>query len=316
MKVVVTGGLGFIGSNLVEALVAQGDDVTVIDDQSRGNLKNLSIGADFIPLDLTDLQGTIKAIKGADTVFHLAARIGNIEYLHNNESSELQTLQSNVLIDTNVFLACRQCNVKNLIYASSVAVYPLSKKPLSEDNLNRNFEGNMNPDGGYGWSKLMGEVQLGWLSPIKIGVVRIFNVYGKNSDLTKCPHVVSSFILRAIKGRKIVVWRGDQTRDFIYVSDCVGAILKLSEKLPILPEPITTINVGSGSAVSIETIALKVQQISTKTVKLAYNLKKLIGPDSQIADISLAWEILNWTPLVSLDEGLEKTYNWIKGKAK
>lgn len=155
MRVVVTGGAGFIGSHLVRRLIDDGRDVVAVDDLSRGsleNLKDLNVPLSLlVRADLRDYGQALDAVKGADVVYHLAARVGSVEYLHGSELAELRALQDNLVIDANVFRACIQHSVRKIVYASSVSVYPIDLQQkigvlLSEDDLRY-----YNPEGGYGW---------------------------------------------------------------------------------------------------------------------------------------------------------------------
>ncbi len=315
MKTVVTGGAGFIGSHLLKRLLDQGREVVIANDFSRGdrrNLTDLGIQIDCPVIDLRDFAQASKIIQGAETVFHLAARIGGIDYLHGSSLSELEALQTNLVIDANVFKACRENRVRKLVYTSSTAVYPvdLQQSPnviISEDALSY-----FNPDGGYGWAKLMGEIQLGWIWDIDIGIARIFNVYGENSVLSGSAHVIADLMRKAILYPKeeFIVWGdGKQSRDFLYVSDCVDALLKLEEGAS---NPPVIVNIGSGETVSIGTIAEKVVRLSGKDISIVYDATKPVGPLSRTADITKAKALLNWQPKVSLDDGLRRTYSWVQ----
>lgn len=315
MKTVVTGGAGFIGSHLVKRLIDQGRDVVIASDFSRGdknNLKDLGIKIDCHVVDLRDFAQTSRVIQGAETVFHMAARIGSIDYLHGSSLSELEAVQTNLVIDTNVFRACQENKVRRLVYASSAAVYPidLQQSPnvvMSEETLSYN-----NPDGGYGWAKLIAEVQLSWMKDIDIGIARIFNVYGENSVLRGSAHVIVDLIRKAIlyPKEKFVVWGdGKQSRDFLYVSDCVDALLRLEE---LASNPPVVVNIGSGKTVSIGTIAKKIASLSGKGMDIIYDVTKPVGPLSRTADISKAKALLDWQPKVSLDSGLKRTYSWVQ----
>lgn len=326
MKTVVTGGAGFIGSHLVKRLVDEGRSVIVASDFFRHGPENLSDlgiqpsslepGSWNVATDLRDYNQALKVMGGAETVFHLAARVGSIEYLHSTEMAELEALQTNLVIDVNVFRACLESSVRKLVYASSAAVYPvdLQQSPnvtLTEDTL-RYF----NPDGGYGWAKLMGEIQLGWMNDIDIGIARIFNVYGENEPLGEKAHVIADLIRKAIlyPEEEFIVWGdGKQSRDFLYVSDCVDALLELEKRAS---NPPIVVNIGSGQPVSIGTIAEKVVALSGKDIKIVYDPAKPVGPLSRTADISQAKALLKWEPRIDLDEGLRRTYAWVEKKLK
>jgi len=333
MKTIVTGGAGFIGSHLVKELVKMGREAVVVDDLSSGSLENLfGLGLkpsdfEFKKLDLTDYHQTLDALKEGETVFHLAARIGGIEFLHGSESAELSALQENLAIDANVFRACAERNIKKIIYPSSSAVYPLDKQfslgaVFSEDDFplepivkdpKLRFKISINPDGGYGLVKLLAEIQLNLMKDTKVGIARIFNVYGENESIGERSHAIFDLIKKSINWPKeeFTVWGdGNQTRDYIYVSDCVDGLVKLEEKTSEI-SPLT-VNIGSSQTISIKEIAKKIIEISGKNIKPIYDPKKPVGPLSRTANIAKAKTLLNCQPKVSIEEGLKRTYYWIQ----
>lgn len=336
MKTIVTGGAGFIGSHLVKKLIEEGRKIVVIDNLSSGRLENLfalglkSADFEFKKLDLTDYHQTLDALKEGETIFHLAARIGGIKFLHEDESAELLTLQENLAIDDNVFRACQKNKIKKIIYPSSSAVYPLDKQfsfgavfaeeelalepiePIEPDQKFR-FKISMNPDGGYGLSKLLAEIQLNLMKDREVGIARIFNVYGENEPSKERAHAIFDLIRKTINypKEKFTVWGdGNQARDYVYVSDCVDSLIKIEEKISEV-SPLT-VNVGSGRGVSIREIAEKIIEISGKNIKSAYDPTKLVGPLSRTANVNKAKTLLNWQPKISLDEGLKRTYSWVQ----
>ena len=323
MKTVVTGGTGFIGSHLVKSILEKGREVIVA---SKGlemhNLSSLGIKPsefEFRQADLTEYPQAVEAIAGGDIIFHLAARVGNLEYLHGSQIAELAGLQTNLLIDANVFRACLEAGVNKLVYASSCAIYPMNKQftpgaIFSEDSLEftQDQPGAINPDGGYGWAKLMGEIQLGWMKNIDVGIARLFNMYGENEVVEEGKaHLVGDLIRKVILSpQSELKIRGDgkQTLDFLYVSDCVEALMRLGQKAS---SPPLTVNIGSGEMVSIGTIAEKIVALSGKARDIRYDLDKQSGPLSRTADIIRARTCLGWQPEVSLDDGLKRTYIWL-----
>jgi len=365
MKTIVTGGTGFIGSHLVKSLLEQGREVVVVSDLAHlgiENLTDLGLRTSDIELrraDLSNYHQALKAMEGADSVFHLAARVGSLEYLHGSQLAELAALQANLVIDANVFRACLENKVKKLVYASSCAVYPMGKQYspgtiFSESDLdltqstvsspqslvnpkNSRLRTNdyrlptINPDGGYGWAKLMGELELGWMKDIEIGIARIFNIFGENEPIGERAHVIVDLSSKAILYPKedfIVRGDGKQSRDFLYVSDCMDALLRLEQKISNLHESQSNlhesqsnlhespliINIGSGEAVSIGTIAEKVVKLSGKDIKIAYDSARSVGPISRTADITRAKTLLRWEPRISLDEGLSRIYAWVESR--
>jgi GDP-D-mannose 3',5'-epimerase len=319
VKIAVTGGAGFIGSNLVKKLLDKGHDVVIIDDFSRGselNLRDLRIDTEIRRIDLRNYELALQSIKGVEVVFHLAARVGSIDYLHGSKWNELEALQSNLIIDANVFRACLESGVKKLIYASSVAVYPIENQDKSEATFSEDSLNHYNPEGGYGWSKLMGEIQLAWTEGLNIGIARIFNIYGENGALGKSSHVVTSLIRKAIlyPQEKYIVWgNGQQTRDFLHVGDCIEALIKIQGKSA--KEPLI-VNIGSDKAVKISTLAEKIARISGKDMEIIYDPSKPSGPFSRTSDNRQARALLDWEPKVSLDEGLHRTYKWEEKRLK
>jgi len=319
LKIVVTGGAGFIGSNLVRKLLDMGHDVVIIDDLSRGtqlNLQDLDVKTEIKRADLRDSKLALKSIKGAEVVFHLAARVGSINYLHGSKWNELEALQSNLVIDANVFRSCLENGVKKLVYASSVSIYPIEDQDKSGVIFSENSLNHYNPEGGYGWSKLMGEIQLAWTEGLNISIARIFGIYGENGALGKSSHVVTSLIRKAIlyPKEKYVIWGdGTKTRDFLYVGDCVEALIKMQHKAG--KEPFI-VNIGSDKAIKISTLAEKIAHISGKNMEIIYDLSQPSGPFSRTADNRQAKSLLNWEPKVSLDEGLRRTYKWEEKRFK
>jgi len=329
MRTVVTGGNGFIGSHLVKMLVDEDRKVIVASSFSPGedHLAQMGVKVERRDVDLRDYRDAQVAVKGTDSVFHLAARIGNLMYLHGTQTAELTSLQTNLAIDANVFRACFEAGVKKIVYASSCAVYPMDKQTAagavfkeSDLPLSPAFDpatlkpGMINPDGGYGWAKLMGEIQLWWSRNTDIGIARIFSAYGENEPLGKKAHAMGDLIQRAILnqgGDFRVYGDGKQTRDFLYVTDCARALIKLEEKAS---NPPITANIGSGQAVSIDALAKKIVKISGKKFNIVFDLTKPVGPVSRTADMSRAKSMLGWQPQVSLDDGLRRTYNWVEGK--
>jgi GDP-D-mannose 3',5'-epimerase len=318
VKTVVTGGAGFIGCHLVKELLDAGREVVVVDNFSRGSLENLrDVGVEDVKCIRADLRSyaqSLAAVKDAETVYHLAAVVGGVEYLHGSEMAELKALLNNVVIDANIFRACMQHKVKKIVYASSASVYPIDLQQklgavLFEEDLRY-----YNPERGYGWAKLIGEIELSWMKNVDIGIARIFTTYGPCESLDETSHVVPALIRKAIRYPRedFIVWgSGEQTRSFLYVSDCIEALVRLEEKAS---NPPIIVNVGSDEEVPIKRIAEKIVEISGKTIKIKYDHSKPVGPISRTANIQRAKALLGWEPKVDLDKGLKLTYLWAEKK--
>jgi len=334
-KTIVTGGAGFIGSHLVKKLIDSRRKVIVVDDFSSGKMENffnLGIKKSQLKIrkvDLTNFEQAFNALRDGDTIFHLAARIGGIRYLHGDFSAELAALEENLAIDANVFRSCLAHKIQKIIYSSTAAVYPTDNQYkfgtfFSESNLttrltNRNpalkHKISLNPDGGYGLSKTIGEIQLNWMKGPSVGIARIFNVYGINEPFGEKAHAIFDLSRKAIRypKEKFVVWGdGLQNRDYIYVTDCVDALIKLERK--ISGGQVLTLNIGSGRPTSIKKIAEIIIKLSGKKIKPIFDLKKPVGYISRTARIKKAKNTLGWKPRVAMDEGLERTYRWIERK--
>ena len=234
-RVAVTGGAGFLGSHIVKQQIAKGSEVAIIDNFSSGfleNLTDLGVKQNVVVGDLRSYDFAKESLAGADTVYHFAAEVGSVQYLHGSVDRELNALQANLVIDANVYKACRQNRVSCIIYASSVSVYPFEKQLGSEAIFKEeDATEHVNPEGGYGWSKFLGEVQLNMMSNVSVGIARIFHAYGENIYIKPDrSQVIASLISKAIQYPKedFVVWgNGAQRRCFVFIDDVLEALDKL-----------------------------------------------------------------------------------------
>jgi len=317
-KIAVTGGAGFLGSNLVRRLVDDGHDVSVVDDLSSGSVENLAglgIDRECVVGDLKDRAFAREALRGAEAVFHLAAEVGSVAYLHGSDARELAALQANLVIDANVFGACVENEVRSVVYASSVSVYPFDQQLGSHVRFREeDAEAHLNPEGGYGWSKYMGEKQLSLMSGTSVGVARIFHAYGENLYLRPDrSQVMASLMRKAIRYPEegFVVWGdGSQRRCFVYVADAVDALARLwdrAEKGESL-----TVNVGSTEEVTVRELAEMVVSRSGKRIPLSFDESKPTGALNRTPDLTRVRSVLGWEPTTSFSDGLDKTYAWAK----
>jgi UDP-glucose 4-epimerase len=274
LRVLVTGGAGFIGSHLVRALTSRGFRVRVLDDLSRGSLNSLKPVLDvveFVRGDVRDSFAVSSSVRGVDVVVHLAA-----------------------LTDC---AASRGVSV--LVFASSAAVYGEPERlPVGEDHP-------LNPVNPYGASKVAGEAYVKAYSRVngyRPVILRIFNTYGPGQTRSYAG-VVEEFKRRIKAGKPLVIYGdGLQTRDFIHVSDVVEAIMKAVE----VEEARGVYNIGSGRAVTVRELAELMTRIAGRTVEV-----KHVGPrpgDIRMsqADIAKAERELKFKPRIELEEGLRK----------
>ena len=311
----VTGGTGFLGSHVAKKLTDLGYDVSVISDLSSGGAQNLTeLGSKprLIIGDLRDASFAKKSLEGIDKLYHFAADLGNVAYLHDSEFTEQSALANNSAIDTNVLRACVENRVGVIIYASSVSVYPKSeqmgmKVAFKEEDSERLIE----PEGGYGWAKYIAEKQLAVL-PDKVGIARIFHAYGPNIYLNEDrSQVIGSLIRKAIRYPKedFVVWGdGSQRRAFLYIDDFLDGLFRLDKYVETKGN--LTVNLGSTEETTIKDLAEKIIDISGKRIAPKYDTTKPVGVLRRLPDLSRAETTLGWMPKTRLADGLAKTYEW------
>lgn len=297
MKILVTGGAGFIGSHLVEALVSYGYDVRVVDNLSTGRESNLEAVRDrieFFKGDIRDPVTIIEAVEGVDIVFHLAAKI-NVEesYAKPELYWEVNVLGTKLIVESMV-----RMGVKRLIFMSSAAVYG---NPVY---LPINEEHPLNPLNPYGETKLEAEeiikerVEKGDVEAV---IVRLFNAYGPRQEGNPYAGVVQKFIERVSRGEPPVIFGdGLQTRDFIYVKDVVDGLIHIMEKV----EGSMVLNLGTGVETSILDLANLILEIyGRRNLKPIFRDPRPGDVRRSVAGISRLRR-LGWCPSYSLRDGL------------
>ena len=316
MKTVVTGAAGFIGANLVRALLKQGRNVRAVDNVSRGSANNLDgLKLEVAHADLRDWNQVKAAIEGADVLYHLAAKVGSIDYLHGSNLAELDALQSNLAIDTNVFRAAKEFSISKVIYASSVSVYPIRHQTKLNARFREEDAEPIGPEGGYGWAKLLGELQLAMMET-NAAAARIFNAYGEFNEYGKTAQVVPALIRKAINypREEFIVWGdGSQTRNLIYIRDVIEALIRMEGKAS---NPPLILNIGNERTVSVRELANMVVKTSRKEIEIQFDPSKPVGPLSRIPDITRAKRAIDWVPKISVEDGIRLTYEWMSNEMK
>jgi GDP-D-mannose 3', 5'-epimerase len=321
-NILVTGGAGMIGSNLVKKLVLEGHKVFVADNLWRGkkkylfSKKNKSIipEKNFYQVDLSNYKNCVKVTNKMDIVVHLADVVAGINYVFSNESF---VFNSNVLINSNTLKACIANKVKKYIYAGTACSYPKSKQsiidppPFKEEDVYP-----AEPESAYGWSKLMGEYEAELAfkeNLIDIEILRLHNVYGSPSELDpSMSQVIPALCRKAIeqKNSELLVWgSGKQKRAFVHVDDIVDGFIKAINKKSKYNG---VIQLGPDFSTSIAEIAKRIVSLSEKKFSIKFDKSKPEGDFDRMADNSRAKDILNWSPKISLDVGLKKVFNWCK----
>ena len=293
MKSLVTGGAGFIGSHLVDSLLAEGDEVTVLDNFSTGRPENLSHiegAVKLVEADLSLYGSWANHFKGIDRVFHLAALADIVPSIENPDIY----YQANVTGTLNVMKASKEFNVNKLIYSASSSCYGIP------DILPTPETAEIRPQYPYALTKCLGEqIVLHWSSVYRIPSVstRLFNVYGPRSRTSGTYGAVFGVFLAQKLSNKpfTVVGDGTQTRDFTYVEDVTSALIATSESS--LEGDI--INIGSDNTYSINQV---VELLGGEAV---YIPKRPGEPDSTWADISKAKKLLDWRPTITIEKGIK-----------
>lgn len=304
MKVVVTGGAGFIGSNLAEELLKK-HEVTVIDNLSTGRIENLDQIMDkinFIEGSITDLDLLKEAFSGSDTVFHEAA----IPSVQRSVDNPIASNEANVEGTLKVLVAARDCGVRKVVYASSSSAYGNTPTlPKIEDM-------KPNPRSPYAVSKLAGEYYCRVFSEVyglKTACLRYFNVYGPRQN----PHseyaaVIPRFVTRILAHEPPVIYGdGGQTRDFTFVKDVVKANILAGES-----DAEGVFNIACGKRVSLNELAGKIMEITGIKVEMSYEGARPGDVRDSLADISSAGDKLGYKPGYELDSGLRETVEWFR----
>ncbi len=308
-RIVITGGAGFIGSNLARALSAHDNQVIVIDDLSSGkyhNIKDLveTKKIEFIQGCVTDYTLLQKVLSDIDVVFHLAA----IASVPQSIRDPLTTNEVNVTGTLNVLQASKENAINKIVFSSSCAVYG---NP-SEENLPLKESMPVHPISPYATSKLIGEQYCSLYSSLydlQTACLRYFNVYGPyQNPFSDYAAVIPKFMHNLLRDRPLVIYgTGEQTRDFIFVSDVVNAnILAATHNVS------GVFNIGSGEQVSIANLAHLIMKTGNAQTKLAYTDKQREDILSSQADISLVQEKLHFKPRVNLSKGLAETMAWLQ----
>jgi UDP-glucose 4-epimerase len=327
--VLVTGGASFIGSHLVDTLLRKGALVTVADDLSSGKIENLEYplqkekvenhwsygNLDLWVGDLKEKSFVSQMMKDKDVVFHLAALHGGRGYIDSHPAQ----CCSNMILDQLVFEEAWRANVDRICFASSACVYPSylqgkkgSTYLLNEEDANPFARDKAFADLEYGWAKLMGEMALSAYHRqygLKTSCVRIFTAYGPRENET---HAIIALIAKAfVNMDPYVIWgTGNQDRNFTYVQDIVEALILASEKI----EDGSPVNAGREDRLTLNEAAETVFDIMKWTPKrIIHDLSKPEGVASRAADLTRARNVLGWEPIVSYNEGFEKTIDWYFG---
>ena len=306
LRILVTGGAGFIGSHLCERLLSENHEVICLDNYFTGSKRNLYHLLDFQNFELLRHDIINPVDIEADQIYNLACPASPIFYQFN----PVRTIQANVLGVTNMLELAKRTRAR-ILQASTSEVYGDPKvHPQRED-----YWGNVNPIGVrscYDEGKRVAEALMmdyHRQNAIDIRIVRIFNTYGPRMAVHD-GRVVSNFIVQALRGENITIYgNGQQTRSFCYISDLVDGLVRMMNS-----EGITgPVNLGNPNEFTIRELAEKIlQKIKTRS-EIEFRPLPNDDPVRRQPDIRLAKSKLNWAPVIALDEGLDRTIEYFKG---
>jgi UDP-glucose 4-epimerase len=311
MRVLVTGGAGFIGSHLVDALVARGDEVVVLDDLSTGRRENLATAgasARLIVGSVDDLETVRAAVEGCALVYHEAA----IASVQRTVEAPTLTQRTNLAGTLNVLEAARRAGVRRVVFAGSAAVYgDTETMPLVESQTPR-------PMSPYAIEKLASEQYMGvWnaLYGLETVTLRYFNVFGPRQD-PGSPYsgVISIFVDRLTSGRVPTIFGdGAQTRDFVFVEDVVRANL-LAGTAEAASVAGRVFNVARGEATDLNALYTMLAQVCGVSAPVVYAPARAGDIRHSLANIGALRDALGYTPQVPVAEGLARLVAWERGR--
>jgi len=305
-RVLVTGGAGFIGSNLVRGLLARGDDVRVLDNFSTGNRANLEgLDIEIVEGELRSYERVHNAVRGTEVVYHLGA-LGSVP---RSVQDPLTSSAVNVEGTLNVLLAARDEGIRRVVFSSSASVYGSSRQmPTTEDSP-------ADPISPYGVAKLAAERYCVSFSRVyesfETVVLRYFNVFGpRQSPFSQYAAAVPLFITKIAAGEEIVVFGdGEQSRDFTFVDNVVDATIRAGDAQGANGE---IFNVAAGAPASVNHVAETIGEIVGEPVRRR-NLPARPGDlrDSW-ADLSKSQRVLGYAPEIALADGLRRTIDYLR----
>ena len=306
----VTGGAGFIGSHLAQALLARGETVRIADDLSTGKASNLAVldgAAEVLTGDLADIAFARAAVDGVDLVLHQAA----IPSVPRSVADPLTSHRANLDATLALLVAARDAGVRRLVYAGSSSAYgDTPDLPKHEDMVPR-------PMSPYALQKLVGEQYLQLFTALyglETVTIRYFNVFGPRQDPSS-PYsgVIALFITRLLAGEPpVITGDGGQTRDFTYVDNIVEGVLRAA----VRPEAAgQVINVATGRRISIKELAQTLLRLFDSPLTPVYIESRAGDVRDSLADLSRARELLDYEPHVSFEDGLRATVEWYRSQS-
>lgn len=303
----MTGGAGFIGSNIVEELVQRGEKVRVIDNFITGKKENLSSLLDKIELiegDIRNIKTCRRTVDGVDFVLHQAA----LPSVPRSIENPALTSEININGTLNLLLASREAKVKKFVFASSSSVYG------DDSNLPKKEGIEGNPLSPYALTKVTGEkycLIFDRIYGLPTVCLRYFNIFGPRQDVfSQYAAAIPNFITKMLKGKRPIIFGdGEQSRDFTFVSNVVDANILAANAESVSGE---VINIACGERTTVNTLAEKISIILDADIKPIYDKPRPGDIRHSFADITKANEMIKFEPLVTFSEGLGRTIEWVK----
>lgn len=297
MRILITGGAGFIGSHLANHLHQGGHFVRVLDDLSGGDPTQLTTGINFSRGDVRDIPKLWSLLQGVEVVYHLAARVSvPASVLYPREYNDVNVGGTVALLE-----ACRDVGVRRVILASSATIYGnQAQQPVHEEMAPQ-------PTVPYAVSKLAAEQFLfiiGRLAGFETVALRIFNAYGPGQPLPPVHAPVIPLFMHQILGGGSVVVQGDgsQTRDFVYIDDVVKALIATADAAGVDQQ---IINIGSGLEITVNALIERIAQSVDRKANVLYNRETSGGAGRLVADLSKARRLLGYVPAIDIAAGLQ-----------
>ena len=304
LKTLVTGGAGFIGSNIVQLLLEEGHQVVVLDNLSSGYRQNLDRlpQAEFVEADVRDAAAVARSAAGAEVIFHLAASVGNTRSIEN----PIQDSEINVLGTLRVLEAARNSGVRKVVFSSSAGIFgELKTLPIREDHP-------VEPDSPYGASKLAAEklcLAYAKLYELEAVCLRYFNVYGVNQRYDAYGNVIPIFAHQMLHGQPLTIFGdGEQTRDFVNVRDVARANYQAGMSRGVS----AAFNVASATRITINRLVDLMTEAGGVQPVVRHGPPRKGDVRHSLADVSAARSAIGYEPSVGLPEGLAEYMAWAK----
>jgi UDP-glucose 4-epimerase len=303
MRVLVTGGAGFIGSNVVARFLAAGHEIVVLDDLSSGYRKNLLPFSqiDLVEGDVRDERAVERATRGVEVVVHLAASVGNQRSIDN----PVRDSEVNVLGTLRLLEAARRTGARKIVFSSSAGIFgELKTLPIREDHP-------AEPDTPYGAGKLAAEKHCLAYAKLYPGFeaicLRYFNVYGINQRYDAYGNVIPIFVHRVLRNEALTIYGdGEQTRDFVNVSDVSRANLQAA-----LAQGVSgAFNIASGTRITVNALVESLRKASGRAIEVQHVPRRKGDVLHSLADISCARAAFGYNPSAGLDEGIVEYFRW------